>query len=299
VDISVIIPSYNSSESLESTLSGLAAQSTSTTWEAIVVDCSSDDEVEKIARPFPFVRFEHRPERFDPGEGRNLGAALARGRLLVFCDSDVRPAPTALATAWKHYSDGLQIFGAALELHAAEGAGLAAHLEHYFFNHENLPRRPPAERRNLSSALLCFDAGLFRASGGFRDIPRMQDTELTERMRREGHSLRFCPDVLATQTQGSPLAAVLRKVLVNGQNWYYIRYQARTSWLRRLLFVALLPGICAAKVGRIILRNLIYQPPANTLHSLALIPALAACGCIWGLGLLHALTTQRGLSGLR
>lgn len=299
MDISVIIPSYNSGNTLESTLGGLTAQSTSTTWEVIVVDCSSDDRVEKIVRHFPFAQLEHRQERFNPGEGRNLGSALASGQLLVFCDADVTLAPDALAATWKRYGEGLEIFGGALDLHAAEGAELSAHLEHYFFNHENLPRRPPSERRNLSSALLCFDAELFRTVGGFRDIPRMQDTELTERMRREGHSLHFCPDILAVQTQDSPLREVLRKIFINGQNWYYIRHQRPASRLKRLLWVALLPGLCAAKVLRIILRHLVYQPLTNAPVTVALAPALAACGCIWALGLLHALTTEQGVSRVR
>src|SRR5690606_4858127 len=197
------------------------------------------------------VRYHHQAVRFNPGEGRNIGAGMAQGQLLIFVDADVVLAPSSLQAAWNNFMAGHRIFGGALELDTQRSHGLAPYLEHFFFNHESQAGRPFCERNNLSSALMCFSREVFLAEGGFKDIPRMQDTELTERLRSKGHTLYFCPDVLAYQTQDSPLYKVLRKIFINGQNLYYIRYQPGITLLKKAAFFFLLPIISLVKTLRI------------------------------------------------
>jgi hypothetical protein len=35
-------------------------------------------------KKFPNLRYIHKEQRFNPGEGRNIGAQAARGELLIF-----------------------------------------------------------------------------------------------------------------------------------------------------------------------------------------------------------------------
>lgn len=299
MDISVVIPSYNTQDTLDDTLSCLVAQQGDLDFEIIVVDCSEHNYVARVANQYDKVRYEHRRERFNPGTGRNIGADLASGDLLIFIDADVQLSPTSLESAWQHYQQGLEIFGGALELNTRTSRGMASYLEHFFFNHESQRNRPACERNNLSSALMCFKRSVFLEAGGFKDIPRMQDTELTERLRTRGYRLHFCPDVLAYQTQDAPFGKVLRKIFINGQNVYYIRYQANISMGKKCVFFALLPVISLAKVLRIIGRHLRYHNTRDRLRALWLTPALCLGGIYWMTGFYHALITEQGISKTR
>ena len=296
MDISVVIPSFNTQSTIGATLKNLSGQNTALSYEIIVVDCSEHEQVKIIAQQFPKVHYEHRTQRFNPGEGRNIGAQLARGQLLVFIDADVHLGPGALNAAWQALQEGKQIFGGALELNTAVTADTAAYLEHYFFNHESQALRPPCERSNLSSALMCFKRELFLSVGGFKDIPRMQDTELTERLRSQGHKLYFCPAIKGLQIQDSPMRKVLKKIYINGQNLYYIRYRPHITPRKKLTFFLLLPIISLAKICRIIGRHLRYQSWKNKFRTLTLTPVFALAICYWMGGFYNALWTEKGIS---
>ncbi|PKL39695.1 MAG: glycosyl transferase family 2 [Spirochaetae bacterium HGW-Spirochaetae-1] len=303
MNISVIIPSYNTQDSIEDTLLHLVQQKIDVECEIIVVDCSEHNLVEQIVERIKEssvkLRYIYKKERFNPGEGRNIGAREAWGSLLIFIDADVALAPGSLQAAWNHFTAGKQIFGGALELDTSVNSSFAAYIEHYFFNHESQRGRPECERKNLSSALMFFDREIFIQEGGFKDIPRMQDTELTERLRRQGHHLFFCPDVLAFQKQDSPLPKVLKKIYINGQNLYYIRYHNSMSLVKRVVFFIVLPLITIIKMGRIIIRHLVYQPPLRKLIMLAIGFPLLVSGFFWMAGFYNALITEKGISAER
>ena len=147
--ISVIIPSYNTRDFIKNTLLHLVEQNIDVEYEIIIVDCSEYKQVEQIVgnikQSFANIRYIYRQERFNPGEGRNIGAHESKGELLVFIDADVILDPNSLQTAWRHFREGNKIFGGALELNIHESKGLAAYLEHFFFNHESQKGHPPCE----------------------------------------------------------------------------------------------------------------------------------------------------------
>ena len=96
--LSVVIPARNAADTLAETLDSLLAQ-TRRDWEAIVVDDGSTDSTKQIAETYV-----GRDRRFRllsdgrPPEGasaaRNRGIAEAKGRWLLFLDSDdwIQPA---------------------------------------------------------------------------------------------------------------------------------------------------------------------------------------------------------------
>lgn len=296
MDISVVIPSYNTQDTIAATLDRLCSQRSPLQFEIVLVDCSDHSLVRDIANRFPQVRYEHRTERFNPGEGRNIGARIAQGQLLMFIDSDVHLAPGAFDAAWRALQSGKEVFGGALELNTAASSDTAAYLEHYFFNHEAQAHRPAGERKNLSSALMCFRRETFLDAGGFKDIPRMQDTELTERLRDQGHKLYFCPDILGFQIQNSSIDKVLKKIYINGQNLYYIRYQPTMTTAKKAAFYLLLPILGTIKIERIIGRHLLYQGWKNKVRVMLLDPVLVLGICYWIAGFYNALWTEKGIS---
>jgi hypothetical protein len=101
---SVIVPSYQSQDTIRACLVSLTAQRDAPPFEIILADSSTDATRQIAAAEFPQVRVLALPERCDPAEARNQGARLGRGRALAFLDSDctrptrlagpaVRPAP--------------------------------------------------------------------------------------------------------------------------------------------------------------------------------------------------------------
>lgn len=299
MDISIVIPSYNTEDTIGATIAALQAQETSLELEIVLVDCSEHDRVEKIAAEFSKVQFVKREKRFNPGEGRNIGAEQAKGKLLVFVDSDVTLEKDALDNAWQYFQAGHQIFGGALELKEGAEATPASYLEHYFFNHESQKLRPGCERSNLSSALMLFERDVFLKEGGFKDIPRMQDTELTERLRANGYKLSFTPTVSGEQVQDSPMKKVLRKIFINGKNLYFIRYKKDMSSFKKLIFLLLLPLLSGLKITRIFFRHMRYQNFRKRIITILLIPLFIAASLVWMWGFYNAILFDEGISAER
>lgn len=91
-DISVVIPTYNRAGELDRTLRTLARQDLPRgRYEVIVADDGSSDDtrtvVESHAGALQLDYVYQEDLGFRAGQARNLGAARARGRILVFLDS--------------------------------------------------------------------------------------------------------------------------------------------------------------------------------------------------------------------
>lgn len=98
MDASVIVCTYNRTESLRDTLHALKAQQSiaGRTWEVIVVDNNSQDDTPQVIADFqhewPRLRYEFQGEQ-GLSHARNHGIAAAHGNILLFTDDDVLPEP--------------------------------------------------------------------------------------------------------------------------------------------------------------------------------------------------------------
>lgn len=97
--VSVILPVFNEARHIATCLRSLLGQS-GVTSEIIVIDDGSTDQtpaiVRELAARYPQLRLITQ-QRKGPGAARNLGAQLARGTYLAFCDGDMAFAPMYLA----------------------------------------------------------------------------------------------------------------------------------------------------------------------------------------------------------
>jgi GT2 family glycosyltransferase len=104
--VSVIVLTYNAREFVGDCLSALHAQ-TFSDFETIVVDnASSDATADHVRDRFPGVRLVVAPSNGGYGAGNNLGAAQARGEILVFLNPDAVPTRdwlTNLVGAMRQY----------------------------------------------------------------------------------------------------------------------------------------------------------------------------------------------------
>ncbi len=98
--ISVIIPLYNKSWTIERALSSVLAQ-TFQDFEIIIVDDgSTDDSATKVEKYLSERITLIAQPNAGPGAARNKGASVARGELLAFLDADDEWLPHHLAEAY-------------------------------------------------------------------------------------------------------------------------------------------------------------------------------------------------------
>ncbi|MDF1564762.1 MAG: glycosyltransferase family 2 protein [Deltaproteobacteria bacterium] len=93
--ISIIIPAYDCRDEIQGLLDdvGRSALLAEGDAEVIVVDDHSTDDTAAVCEAREGVRVIRQPQNAGPARARNVGAAHARGELLIFIDSDVRLLP--------------------------------------------------------------------------------------------------------------------------------------------------------------------------------------------------------------
>ncbi len=93
--ISVIIPTLNEGRYLKKTLQAIERQTYKGKVEIIVSDSRSDDDTQKVARKHGCKVVLS--DRLGPAVGRNKGAKVAKGDILVFIDADTTMSENLLA----------------------------------------------------------------------------------------------------------------------------------------------------------------------------------------------------------
>ena len=101
-DVSVIIPAYEASSTIERCLAGILSQDFSGAYEVVVVDDGSTDQTPQIVTDL--ARSSDRPVRLvsqanaGAGHARNRGVAEARADIVAFCDADDLWRPEMLSS---------------------------------------------------------------------------------------------------------------------------------------------------------------------------------------------------------
>jgi len=101
--VSIIIPTYNEEKYLEKTLRALENQDCKEKYEIIVADGGSKDKTLKIAE-------RHKTKivitkKRGIAIGRNAGAKVAKGEILIFIDSDTVPNSSLIKSYVKVFKD--------------------------------------------------------------------------------------------------------------------------------------------------------------------------------------------------
>jgi len=99
--VSIIIPAYNRASLIGETLESVLAQ-TFADWECLVVDDASTDHTREVVAGYcaqdPRIHYAAQSRNLGGAEARNRGAALTKGELVAFLDSDDVWLPTFLDT---------------------------------------------------------------------------------------------------------------------------------------------------------------------------------------------------------
>jgi GT2 family glycosyltransferase len=239
-EVSVVLPAWNSHETVAACLESLASQ-TYREFETLVVDSSPGRETEEIVRTrFLDVRYHHSPHRLLPHAARNLGAGLARGAILVFSDPDCRMPPEWLDVLVRAQRQGHEAAGGAVANLGGGWFEQGVHLAKYGWW---LPGGRPGPRADLPSANVSYSRDLFRRIGPFPEA-WSGDTLLSSRARAAGVVLWFDPAAVVFHDHRTGWTTFLGERYARGRDYGLVRpVVERWSRLRTLLYALAAPAV--------------------------------------------------------
>src|SRR5215470_5190385 len=104
--VSIIVPCYNSEQTIRRCLAALISQEAPAPFELIVVDSSTDRTPQIVEQEFPSARLIHLDKRTYAGAARNIGVRSSRGRYCLMIDSDCIAEPDVVRHVVERHREG-------------------------------------------------------------------------------------------------------------------------------------------------------------------------------------------------
>ena len=194
--VSVVIPAYAAGEHLRACLRGLAAQTADpSSFEVIVADDHSPDDTAAVAEAAGARVVRHDQNR-GAAAARNSGARAARGRVLLFLDSDVVPEPGLVDAVLRAFADpAVRAATGRYSPEPANAGRFPTYKALWTFWCWQTSGALSGESSHLQGALAAVDRSLFDSLSGFDESfvgGSVEDYELSTRLRAEGDRILFC-----------------------------------------------------------------------------------------------------------
>jgi len=259
--VSIIIPVKDRAGDLRNCLNSLAALDyPAERREIIVVDDGSSDATPQVARELGAVLVASGAVGGGPAAARNKGAAVARGEILAFIDSDCTASPRWLRELLPVFAEA----GTAAVGGWVDGMHQAAPLDRYeaVMSSLNLGRRAMTggaggDTFYLPSCNLLVRREAFAAAGGFRaELQVGEDVDLTWRLRDAGWSIVYLPRGSVCHAHRSRLWPFMKRRFDYGTSEGLLQQLHPVRGKKMLLppmLTALLALLALALVGRSLL----------------------------------------------
>ncbi|MBI4845906.1 MAG: glycosyltransferase [Candidatus Omnitrophica bacterium] len=286
--ISVVIPAYNSQDTIAKCLNSLKNQSFQGDYEIILVDSSIDKTPEIVSRDFSEITFIHLDKKTDPGTARNMGIEQAKGDIIAFIDSDCTADCNWLKNIESAHKQGYNILGGAVEI-ANEQDDLIGWAGYFAEFREFLPELPTHEVTHIPTCNISYKKNVFYKYGMFNgDYYPQEDLVLNHALRQKGERILFNPEIKVFHRHRSSLknffihqekigfitARVLKVLELEGS---FIARNRALGWL----LVPLLPLV---KFFRTLFVFLKYKPKSLFARPMAVfIFALGLIFWAWGM----------------
>jgi GT2 family glycosyltransferase len=211
--ISVIIPVFNAEAWLGQCLDALR-RSHVAPLECIVVDDAGDDASASTAEAAGATVLRRRNRR-GPAAARNLGAAHARGDILLFIDADVCVHPDTIGRILERFETGAgfdALIGSYDDAPAAPGfvSQYKNLLQHYVHQHGR------EQAATFWTGCGAIRRDVFLEAGGFDESytrPSIEDIEFGQRLRAAGRKIVLDPAVMVKHLKRWTLVSLLRSDL--------------------------------------------------------------------------------------
>ncbi len=219
---SIIVPVYNRRDEVADLLRSLAMQ-TEKDFETIIVEDGSPDPCGDIVEqlgPEANARYIFRPNE-GRSYARNAGIAEARGRYLVFFDSDCVIPPEYFATVTRELSARpLDCYGgpdAASESFSDMQRAISFAMTSMLTTGGIRGRRKSMEKFTPRSFNMGFTREVASSVGGFREM-FSEDIDISTRIAQAGFSIGLIPDAYVWHKRRLDLAKFFRQVHVFGMS---------------------------------------------------------------------------------
>ncbi|OKH26182.1 glycosyl transferase [Hydrococcus rivularis NIES-593] len=231
---SIIIPTYNRPERLETCLKSLTRLNyPHDRFEVIVVDDGSARSLDSVVSPF---RGELnlqliRQTNAGPAAARNTGAASARGKFLVFTDDDCQPDPNWLKVFeiyFDRYPDSLLGGHTINELSENLYSEASQLLVDYLYTYYN---RDPERAAFFTSNNFALSTERFRELGYFDTtfpLAAGEDRELCDRWLHRGYTMVYVPEALVYHAHKLSLPTFWRQHFNYGRGAFHF-HQVRSQ----------------------------------------------------------------------
>ena len=191
VFVSVVIPAYNSENTIGGCLKSLQEQDyPRENYEIIVVDDGSSDKTKDVISSFHDVKLITQ-KNAGPASARNLGASHAKGEVLLFTDADCIPDKNWIKEMTASFSNPEVVGAAGTYRTLNDKSTIARYVGHEIAQrHERMKllenidfvgTYSAAYRKDVYNAFGGFDTTFRRASG--------EDPDLSYRMAAAGRKL--------------------------------------------------------------------------------------------------------------
>ena len=240
MELSVIVPTYNNRPVLERVLDALLRQTLPPSrYEVVIVDDGSTDGTAEMLEQFRGTLQVQYLAQANRGRAaaRNAGARAARGRILVFLDSDFFPVPELLAAHHEHYppgAAGIGVQGASRTHPEALTSPFMRARETYI----EVPPGPPGRISlfRVSTRNLSLVRSDFVAAGGFDEGfgggYGWEDIELAWRLHARGVRFSYEPKATGDHYQVQDLEGLRTKMREGGRSAvYFWEKHGRSAWL--------------------------------------------------------------------
>jgi len=287
MDLSIIIPSYNTSALLDRCLTSIYQHLTGSeiTFEVIVVDnASGDDSCVMARKKFPRVHLVRNKANLGYGKANNRGIRIANGMYILLLNSDVIVQNDAVPTLYTFLRVNPSVFAGG-KLFNEDGSpqpscgpffSLPVVAEMLFLRGDywGLSRYAPDRTRQvdwISGACMMGRKSSFMEVGLFDEkiFMYMEEIDLLYRARKLGHKAFFVHDAQFIHT-GAASSGTRKTPVVNiyrGLVHFYQKHHPGTAlWiLRVMLRIKALAGIIA---GRMIKKPIVTQTYEEALRIL-------------------------------
>lgn len=187
IQVSVIIPTLNEEKYIEDCLKSIKKQNFKN-YEIIVSDGLSEDNTVKIAKKYTKNVISSKDKGI--GDGRNKGAKIAKGEILLFLDADTTIAPNLLDKL-SESMENKDIIGLTTEVKSKEALALIDIIEFKIYNFFvkaslYLPFLTP----QISGVCFCIKNSIFKKVGGFdTEMKTCEDLKFCEKAKKYGKFL--------------------------------------------------------------------------------------------------------------
>ena len=188
--VSVIIPSYNSSQYLLQCLDAIKS-SYYTNYEIIVVDDASTDKSPEIARQAG-THLIQMDKQLGPGAARNTGVHHAKGDIYFFVDSDVVINPDSISCAVNHFLKNPEV-GALFGSYDNQPSAINFCSQYKNLFHHFIHQTSHEDANTFWAGCGAIRKEVFHEVGGFDIVrytkPSIEDIELGLRISKQGYKI--------------------------------------------------------------------------------------------------------------